>query len=53
MSGDLVPPNPLIHRVESTNYTTNAAMLGKMHAVHMLSMPIMPDSKFIVMLIEP
>ena len=47
MSGDLVSPNPLMWRVESTKYPKKSYVC-EIQEVHLLSMPIAPGSEFIV-----
>ena len=52
MSGDMVPPNPLMRSVDSTNYPTNSSVVCNIQAVHLLLMPISPETESMVMLLE-
>ena len=50
--GYMVPPDPLMRRMESTNYPTNSSVVCKIQAVHLLSIPIATDSESMVVLLE-
>ena len=52
MSSDMVPLNPLIQHVESTNPPTKSSVLFKMQVVHMLIMIIDPEYESMVILLE-
>ena len=52
MSGDLVPPNNLIQCVDSTNFPTKSSVVCKMHTVHLLLMPIDPESESMVIMFK-
>ena len=52
MSGDLVPQNPLMRRVESTNDPKKSFVVCDIQSVNMLSMLIATESESMVMLLE-
>ena len=52
ISGDLVPQNPLMRRVESTNDPKKSFVVCDIQSVNMLSMLIATESESMVMLLE-